>query len=140
MPHESDLLAAASGNGGLVVGENTPEMNWHVYNSITPRIASTGGMLTRRNNILTGQGEVIGDPSEVVVSDIDSLHVDAAARDWRAASGSVLTNMAGFDVSALVADLSAEFTDVDLFRDSLGRAWDASDPGIGPYADSWPTS
>lgn len=135
VPHEPARLDGVTGSSGITVGETTPEMNWHVYNCITPRILSTGGTLTRKNNILTK--EAAADPSEASVSNIDTLHVAAAARDWRAAGGGLLTTKQGFDVETLVSTLEAAFPDVALRRDGAGRPWVPADPGIGPYGKEW---
>lgn len=117
VPHMADRLAVAN-NGGITVGRDTTD--WDVINCVTPAIVETGGTVTRRNNILTNSTSA-GNASETLVSDISTLHAQAANGNWSAAPGSILSTKDGGDVSSVIATLETWFPEENFRRDGLAR-------------------
>jgi hypothetical protein len=114
-----------------------PDPNWGIYNNVAHGIASMPDQLIgRENNVLT-LGEADG-AGEVVAAEVD-IYYDGAAGNWQTIPGSPLLDMAGKDVSAVVAEWEGYFPALDLRRDVLGNAWDPAASGVGPYAlGAWP--
>lgn len=123
--------------GTIMVGKNTPVVNWKLYNNVTPKIVSTGGTLDRKNNLLTSTSAATAGTGEEVV-DYQSVYTNPDNRDWSAKAGGPLPGKSGTDVSAIVAQLESWFPDIDFTKDAWGRPWNPAAPGVGPWGSFWP--
>ena len=127
VPHESERIGVYS---GLSVGENTPQADWIVANSVSPGIANLGGVVTRRNNVLTsGNADHLSEVTTVP----STLHRAEQDDNFLLQAGGETLLSSGYDVENIIQQYEAWFPDIDFRRDGLGRFWDPADPGIGPY-------
>ncbi len=131
VPHEGDRVAPSGSYNGISVGNSAQQVNWLVANCVTPGITQIGGMVTRKSNVLT-KGTA-ADPSELLQTDLSTLHVDAANGDWSAVPGGPLQTIPAHDVDSVITQFEAWMPDLDLRRDGRGRLWGPADPGIGPF-------